>query len=420
MLRSSALAMVLWLALTLTRARNVHLQKMLWATVVLASLAMPFLMHARLTPVIAASPRYVVALRVWSGGSTTHSSVIWEALEVVYGLTALTLLCRLAYGLLRTWRIRSSARVLHGDWTSGLDVRASEHAHAPATFGTTVLLPAGYAGWNREKLTAVIAHERAHIINGDCYLLWLARLHTCIFWFNPCAWWIQHQLDLLAETTSDEAAVAALGDQPRYAEILLEFTPQAGATAPPVTLAMARPKLSQRIEHILSGVVPSSAPKFSQRVLVMLALLPAVVAAAAPVESDALKDARPNSSLDTRTNGAAGGPSIIGEPNLPNLTHHYPPEALKQRIEGRVSLTVTLDAEGRATDTLILWEDPQGYGFGAAASATAHDLEYRNPIRRPTQFTFMVKFSLSDDPQTQEPAPTTGSATAGSAQPAKP
>jgi hypothetical protein len=57
--------------------------------------------------------------------------------------------------------------------------------------------------------------------------------------------------------------------------------------------------------------------------------------------------------------------------------------------------SLTLDSQGRATDTLILSEDPLDMGFGAAASTLAHQFEYNNPGNQPAQLTFNVKFALN-------------------------
>jgi TonB family protein len=82
--------------------------------------------------------------------------------------------------------------------------------------------------------------------------------------------------------------------------------------------------------------------------------------------------------------------------NVTELTKYYPAEARHAGIEGTVVLAVTLDAQGRATNTLILSEQSADYGFGAAASTAAHSIVYDNPTGEPTQFTFMVRFELND------------------------
>jgi TonB family protein len=380
--RSMALGLILWLALSLTRSRNPHLQKMLWSTVLLVSLAMPLVMRAHVSPVIQA-PDYVLTLR-GGGGEPTRWSAAWGGASVLYASIAVALLMRYAYGLFGMWRIRRNARVLHEVWTAGLDVRVTTQISCPATFGSTILLPAEFNEWSAQKLRAVIAHEHSHVLHKDCYVLWLARLHTCLFWVNPLAWWMQRRLASLAEITSDEAAVTAVEDRARYAEILLEFAQQRAASA--VATAMARAKVSGRIDRILSGIAPSTVPRLSKRLLVLAALLPAVAATAAPVVPNPLRLAQQAT--------AAAEPSIKTAVGLEQLEKYYPRDALHRGIEGLVQIQVTLDAQGRATDTLILSEDPLDMGFGAAASTLAHQFEYNNPGKRPAQLTFNVKFAL--------------------------
>jgi len=381
--RSMALGLTLWVALSLTRSRNPHLHKMLWSTVLLASMAIPFVMRAHVTPVIQA-PDYVLTLR-GGGGEPAHWSAAWSGASVLYAAIALTLLLRYAYSLFQMWRIRHNARVLHEVWTEGLDVRVTTAVSCPATFGSTILLPAGFSEWSAHKLRAVIAHEHSHVLHKDCYVLWLARLHTCLFWVNPLAWWMQRRLASLAEIISDEAALTVLGDRAGYAEILLEFARQRAASA--VATAMARPNISRRIDRILSGIAPSTIPARSKRMLVLAALLPAVAATASPVDS------APTRLAQQATESA--GPSITAGVGPETLEKYYPKEAMRRGIEGLVRIQVTLDAEARPTDTLILSEDPLDMGFGAAASTLVHQFVYDNPGKRPAQLSFNVKFALS-------------------------
>jgi hypothetical protein len=262
-----------------------------------------------------------------------------------------------------------------------MDVRVTARISSPATFSSTILLPSDFSDWSSLKRQAVLAHERAHVQQWDCYVLWLARLYTCLFWINPLAWWLQRRLAYLAETTSDEAAVMAVGDHTGYAEILLEFASQRAVSD--VATAMARrPRISARIERILSGIAPSVAPNLGRRALVLTALLPIVAAASAPV--------------GVGYDNQAARSSIKTAFNLAELEQYYPPDALRRGVQGLVTIHVTLDTAGRPTDTLILSEEPLDMGFGAAASVLAHMMEYDNPTGRPSQITFNVKFALPD------------------------
>jgi len=380
-----ALGLILWLALTVTRSRNPHLHKMLWSTVLIASLVIPLSLCARLGPVIhapdVALTLRALALRAGSIGPA-HWQPAWSGFSLLYASLALLLLVRFARSLRRMWRIQRAAEVVTDPWAGGMDVRITAGISSPATFGSTILLPAHFKNWGPQKLQAVLAHERAHAQQWDCYVLWLARLHTCLFWINPMAWWLQRRLACLAETTSDEAAVLAVADRAGYAEILLEFAAQRAVSD--VATAMAQARISSRIERILSGIEPSVAPNAAKRMLVLAVLLPMVAAAAAPLVSE--------------SDLASGQPSIKTQYGIAGFEKYYPKEALHRGINGLVRIQVSLDAKGRATDTLILTEDPLDMGFGAAASMLAHVMEYGNPGGRPAQITFNIKFELAQQP----------------------
>jgi TonB family protein len=81
-----------------------------------------------------------------------------------------------------------------------------------------------------------------------------------------------------------------------------------------------------------------------------------------------------------------------GVVSWPDLERYYPENAARDHIDGIVRITVTLDEEGRATNTYILSERPPNLGFGAAASTVAHLMRYSNPTGHETSVTFNIKF----------------------------
>jgi TonB family protein len=228
--------------------------------------------------------------------------------------------------------------------------------------------------------------------------LWLAQLHTCLFWFNPMAWWIQRKVASLAEATSDDAAVGIVGDRPAYAEILLEFA-HYGRTTGGTVAPMARSSMSHRIERIINQTRSSRIPTLKRRLLAIAALLPVVILVALPLKSTAVGTARADvpMSRSPANGGAPPGdqtPRITNYDGFAELSKYYPAEARHRGVEGIVVVAVTLDEQGRPTDTRILSEDPANMGFGAAASAAAHTMEYSNPTGHRVQFPFRVKFAL--------------------------
>ena len=69
----------------------------------------------------------------------------------------------------------------------------------------------------------MLAHEAAHLQRRDTLTSLLAHVNRCVFWFHPLAWWLVKKLALTAECACDDAAVRAIGEGRRYAEVLLDM-----------------------------------------------------------------------------------------------------------------------------------------------------------------------------------------------------
>jgi hypothetical protein len=164
------------------------------------------------------------------------------------------LLLRLLFGLasaLRLWLTADPVSLQHDSDPSGLRLRSSPRVASPINIGSGIVLPAGYAAWDDEKLRIVLAHERSHIRQGDFYLQILAGLYASLFWFSPLGWWLKRKLSELSEAISDRAGLEEAASRSSYAQILLEF---AALPRPTLTgVAMARTShLAQRIERLLN------------------------------------------------------------------------------------------------------------------------------------------------------------------------
>ncbi len=327
-LRSLALGVAVWLGLGLLRVRNPRTQMTAWTVVLVASLAMPALMHRITVTIPAAAPplRVVESLSsrlsaprsepvempavptpgplalppatarsamphpshpVMPGPADRHGSG-WSGFDgrvmpaAVYLMVAACMLLRLLTGFLLSARMARDARPIREGWAAGVDVRTSDDVAMPVTFGLTILLPAEYADWSEAKRLAVLSHERAHVAHGDFYVLLLAAFNRAVFWFNPLAWWQLVRMAELAEIISDDAALEMLNDPPSYAGILLDF---AGCPEePPLATAMARGcMLRKRVERILSGTAVPAPMGWRKRALVAIALAPVVMFSAGAV-----------------------------------------------------------------------------------------------------------------------------------------
>jgi beta-lactamase regulating signal transducer with metallopeptidase domain len=319
-LRSLLLGAIVGLGLKLSRVRDPRAHMTAWTGVLIASLAMPAMMHwlvvtvpasappLQLVEMIEAAPNALLApvaesldLSVRPALPETTSPNISNARQIgaasfpdpqsaraaridwfaaatgLYLAVTAIFLLRLGLGLVLTWRLARAAAPIGTDWSGSSygneRVRVSDIVGMPVTFGSMILLPRECFEWDRTKCQAVLTHERAHIAHGDFYILLLAMLNRALFWFSPFAWWQVKRLAELAEMISDDAAIAVLANRPSYAEILIEFsgdTPRA-----PAGLAMARANtVRQRVERILAAKglpVPTSR---RQQMLIVALLVP--------------------------------------------------------------------------------------------------------------------------------------------------
>lgn len=298
-LRSFALGGVVWIGLILFRVRNPHIHMTAWVVVLLASLAMPFAMHwptltidrlplsvpvpdeawpadfailERPLPSLPIVPSAPMAKR---GVSTDW----WMVATTVYACVAGLLLLRLAIGLCLTWRLARAAKPVKSREMIDADVRVSRDVGGPVTFGSTILVPPQFFGWDAKKRLAVLAHEGAHVANHDFYVLLLASLNRAVFWFSPFSWWQLARLAELAEIISDARAIEMIDDRLSYAEILLDVA--ASVKPRPMELAMAQAStVRARVERIIAAAAMPVAVGWRKRLWIAAAIVPVVIVSA--------------------------------------------------------------------------------------------------------------------------------------------
>ena len=294
-LRSFVLGSVVWIGLQLLRVRNPHLHMTSWLAVLAASLAMPLLMHWATVTIAVPSAPLAAPASLWlpemsppvlpepgiaaamPAGVAQHVNW-WTVATAVYAGVAGILLMRLAVGLVLTWRLVRAAKPLD----SLADVRVSDHIGGPVTFGSTILVPPQFMDWDLPKRQAVLAHEGAHVVNRDFYILLLASLNRSLFWFSPFAWWQFSRLAELAEIISDSQAIEVLDDKLSYAEILLELV-QKGRPRP-LALEMARAcTVRARVERILEAAVLAPRIGWRKRAWIAAAIAPVVIVSAGSI-----------------------------------------------------------------------------------------------------------------------------------------
>jgi hypothetical protein len=308
-LRSLLLGGIVWIGLNLLRVRNPHVHMTSWAMLLVASLSMPLLMHwTTMTVTVDALPVQITD-HLWSAGNPLavpvpepsrtslpsefsvpvvvpgeqDAGVNWLALATaIYALAAGLLLLRLAVGVYLTWRLTSAAKPMSEPWTADWSVRVSNVIAGPVTFGSTILLPPQCFDWDLRKREAVLAHEGAHVVNRDFYLLLFASFNRAVFWFSPFAWWHLTRLAELAEIISDASALEVVQDRLSYAEILLDLVQHVRRA--PAGIEMARAcTLRTRVERILAATAAPAKLGWRKRVGTAALILPAVIVSAGSI-----------------------------------------------------------------------------------------------------------------------------------------
>jgi hypothetical protein len=240
---------------------------------------------ALIAPVVSASQPATAALP--SASAATQSALRpLEFAWFIYLAIAAVLLLRLIAGLASALRLWMAADPVPAPSLAGLapagSVRVSTRLASPINFGPGIVLPPDYPHWSAEKLRAVLAHERAHVRQGDFYLQLLAGVYSALVWFSPLGWFLKHKLSELGEAMGDRAGLQEAASPSSYAQMLLEFAalPRPNQTG----VAMARPgKLASRIERLLNDTTfhQCFASRHWRRAALVLVIVPAALLASA-------------------------------------------------------------------------------------------------------------------------------------------
>jgi ABC-type amino acid transport substrate-binding protein len=294
--RAAIIAGIIALILFTVRVRSSRAIHAVWTTVLLAMMLMPILPHVM--PSISISipaPATVLPAEISTpgaaapaadpGGNVGINPASFMQPESSFGprqerrpiwpTAGIILYCAgVLFFLFRAcWGLRTMSGIVRGCKPSTFDavirpglrtgktpVYESEMVVAPLTIGIIsprIILPASWRKWNSGKLSAVLAHEFAHLHRRDTLIATIAHLNRCIFWFHPLAWWLERKLAATAELACDDDAMRVVGKTKLYAEVLLEMAQavhrRGGRLAWQGIGIHGNGLLSQRIERILHG-----------------------------------------------------------------------------------------------------------------------------------------------------------------------
>ncbi|HEV2444959.1 MAG TPA: TonB family protein [Candidatus Sulfopaludibacter sp.] len=275
-----------------------------------------------------------------------------EAALLLLSLGALARLAWLGIGLWRLGRYRRHSIPLEPApaWSAEADLRLSEDVSSPVTFGfrhPVVLLPPQFPELDAAKQDAILCHEVLHVRRRDWLFTLAEELLRSVFWFHPAIWWLLGEIQLAREQAVDREVIEMTKSSDEYVDALLHM---AGAhprlDLAPAPLFLRKRHLKQRVVWILKEVRMSKT-----RWISTLAVAMGMLAAACWFVTGAFP-------LAAAPQTVADAPGVTVDTNGATLMHRpsvsYPPDALRNSIQGTVVLQVKLDAKGEVSDVNVL------------------------------------------------------------------
>ena len=170
-------------------------------------------------------------------------------------------------------------------------LRLSDQITSPGVAGVfrpVVLLPAAAVAWPRDRLAQVLSHELAHVTRHDCLLNLAAELAGIMYWCNPLVRSAVRRMRTEGERACDDQVLRSGAEPGEYAGLLLTMAhaAQLDEPLPVAVMAMARPReLESRLLAVLdTRISRDPLPRWMAPALAGLGLLLSLPAAALAVD----------------------------------------------------------------------------------------------------------------------------------------
>ena len=248
-------------------------------------------------------------------------------------------------------------------------------------------LPAHWSSWSSEELRGVVAHELAHRDNRDIWVLIFQGIAMALFCINPLVWLLNRRLTFLRELRCDEAVLRETNLTPaEYGRLLLGFVDRRPALSA-LYFNERGTALKKRLEYVLNfkeDSVKRSRWQLAIPILIGLAIVPFSIREAYTqdegdlevmelVEDGTKSEPMPGQQSTLPASGNADSRKFIELTEVeekieitekPEVSRKavlindvipvYPGKAIRDQVEGTVSLRFLINVDGSVSDVRIL------------------------------------------------------------------
>lgn len=256
---------------------------------------------------------YQLAFTLWCVG------VAWSSMRIIGGTHYLRKIQKSTYHAGNGERdiLIQIARRLRLSYVPALRIsKLTTNAFVFGIWKPCIVMPACWmTELNPEMLSAVIAHELAHVRRHDLWVNFFQRTAEMLFFFHPAVWWISRQITKYREMCCDQVAAELVQNRGLYArtlERLATFYQQSNRFSLAANLGDDRMSMLHRVQNVLgqknahttSGIWPLG---------VIAILVPIFMSAADTTKMDAQEL---NHSNYYRENATERAPSDAESPSI--------------------------------------------------------------------------------------------------------
>lgn len=155
----------------------------------------------------------------------TRSAAIWELVNIIYTVIALSALIIFIYRLLKLVTLRVGSTYYRWNGFSVYEVNQSSIAFS---FFNSIYL--GKGDWTEEEKEKILKHESIHLRQYHSLDILLIQLTRIIFWFNPVLHFYQQTLTQLHEYEADTKSVEPMKED-QFCLLLVKSTLQSSGVA---------------------------------------------------------------------------------------------------------------------------------------------------------------------------------------------